>query len=255
MSHDLRDRVVVITGGGRGLGRAIADGFVREGAITLITSRDGSRAEAAASEMAAAVGTDARIFGFGCDVGNVAATQALADHIVGRWGAIHVLVNNAGINPWYRKAEDTPVDEWQAVIDTNLTGVFVGCRIFGTQMLAAGRGSIITISSIAGHVGLARSAAYCAAKGGVEQLTKSLAIDWASRGIRVNTVAPAYFETDLTAGLRDHTALSEGILRRTPMGRFGKPDEVVGTCLFLASDAASYITGQSIGVDGGYTAA
>lgn len=244
-----------MSGGGRGLGRAIARGLAAEGAITVITGRDEARSEAAAAEIAGEVGEGARVHGFACDAADLAATQALAGRIAADWGTADILVNNAGINPWYRRPEDTPLEEWHAIISTNLTGVFIGCQVFGKAMLAQARGSIINISSVAGHVGLARTAAYCAAKGGVEQLTKSLAIDWATKGVRVNAVAPAYFETDLTAGMRDHASLSERVLGRTPMNRFGRPEEIVGACLFLASDAASYVTGQSIGVDGGFTAA
>lgn len=121
-------------------------------------------------------------------------------------------------------------------------------------MLSAGRGAIINITSVAGRVGLTKTTAYCAAKGGVELMTRQLAMDWAQRGVRVNAVAPGYFATELTEGMRQHPVLGKRVTDRTPLGRFGEPDEIVGACLFLAAPAASYITGQSLGVDGGWTA-
>ncbi len=166
-----------------------------------------------------------------------------------------MLVNNAGINAIYKPLETTTLDEWNEIIGVNLTGVFLCTRAFGRTMLEAGRGSIINITSIGGRVGLARTGPYCASKGGVELLTKSVSIDWAKKGVRVNAVSPAYIETDLTSGLRDHPVLADRLTARTPMGRFAVPDEIGGAVLFLASDASSYVTGQTIGVDGGWTAA
>jgi len=244
---DLRSRVVVVTGGGRGLGRSIAQGFSDAGATVAITGRTESVREAAA-----AMGPS--VHGYVCDVADEPGFTRFADEVAVRHGRVDVLVNNAGINPWYLRPEATQLSQWQEVIDVNLTGVFLGCQIFGRQMLEHGGGSIINISSVAAKSGLPRTAAYCAAKGGVEALTRSLAVDWAAKGIRVNCVAPGYFETDLTAGLRANDRLSSMVLHHTPMARYGKPHELVGACLFLASQASSYVTGQSWGVDGGWTA-
>lgn len=252
LNHDFTNELVVVTGGGRGLGRAIAQGFVDAGATVAIIGRDSARLAEAAAEMSAGGG---RVHAYAVDVADDAALIATADRIHADLGTADVLVNNAGINPWYRKAEHTPMDEWRSIIDINLTATFHCCQLFGRPMLERRRGSIIGISSVAGHVGLARSAAYNATKGGLELLTKSLAIDWADRGVRVNTVAPGYFESDLTAGLQANDALAGKVIAHTPVGRFGKPDELVGACLFLASPAASYVTGQSLRVDGGFTAA
>lgn len=130
----------------------------------------------------------------------------------------------------------------------------MGCRLFGQRILEKGAGSIVNVSSVAGHVGLPRTAAYCAAKGGVEIMSKSLAIEWAAWGVRVNCVAPGYFETDLTAGLRDNASLSENMLSHPPQGRFSRPEELIGAAVFLASPASAYVTGQTILVDGGWTA-
>ncbi len=244
---DLQGRVVVVTGGARGLGRTIAQGFADAGARVAITGRSDSVADAASE-----IGEGVR--GYVCDVANEVEMTRLAERVASELGPADVLVNNAGINPWYQRAENTPMERWQQVIDVNLTGAFLGCQLFGRQMLERGSGSIINISSVAAHSGLPSTAAYCAAKGGLEALARSLAVEWAPKGVRVNCVGPGYFETDLTSGLRDNERLSARVIGHTPMARYGKPAELVGVCLFLASGAASYVTGQSWMVDGGWTA-
>lgn len=251
LNHDFAGELVVITGGGRGLGRTLAEAFAAAGAVVAITGRNAESLEATAEAIRQSGG---KAHGYAVDVVDEAAMTEVAARIHGELGTAGVLINNAGINPWYKKAEKTPMDEFRAVMDVNLTAVFHCCLLFGRPMLERGTGSIIGISSVAGHVGLARSAAYNASKGGLELLTKSLAIDWADRGVRVNTVAPGYFESDLTAGLQDNESLSAKVVNHTPLGRFGRTEEVVGACLFLASPAASYVTGQSLRVDGGFTA-
>jgi len=248
----LAGKIVIVTGGGRGLGRAVAEGFAAAGAHVVLTGRSaGTLAEAAAA--IATHGGSAE--GIAADVSSEADVEALVKAVTERHGRIDVLVNNAGINPWYKTAEDTSLAEWRAVVETNLTGVFLAARAAGRVMLAQGAGAIINVSSVGGRVGLARTTAYCAAKGGVELLTRQLALEWAKRGVRVNAVGPGYIETDLTEGLRHNPKLSERINGRTPMGRMARPQEIVGACLFLASPAASYITGASLAVDGGWTAA
>jgi gluconate 5-dehydrogenase len=246
--YDFSGERVVVTGGGRGLGRAIAEGFAAAGATVAIIGRDLETLSRAADEIPGDVRP------YTADVADEAAMEAVAARILSELGPVDTLINNAGINPWYRSAENVALSEWRLIVDVNLTAVFHCCQLFGRPMLERSKGSIIGISSVAGHVGLARSAAYNAAKGGLELLTKSLAIDWASRGVRVNTVAPGYFETDLTALLQQHEKLSGKVIDHTPLGRFGKPEELVGACLYLASPAASYVTGQSLRVDGGFTA-
>lgn len=240
-------KIVVVTGGGRGLGRAIAEGFAQAGATVAIAGRSADITEAAAQ-----IGANVR--GYVCDVAQEEAVTAFARRVTEEIGAADVLVNNAGINPWYKRAEDTPFAEWQQIVAVNLTGAFLSCRTFGKTMLERGRGSIVNISSVASKSGLARTAAYCAAKGGLDALTRSLAVEWAERGVRVNSVGPGYFETDLTSGLRGHDGLAAGVIAHTPMRRFGTPREIVGICLYLASDTASYVTGQTMMVDGGWTA-
>lgn len=249
---DLAGRVCVVTGGGRGIGRAIASALAAHGAQVVITGRTAATLEDAAAGIAAAGG---RVDTMVADMSREDDVVRLARAVEERHGPARVLVNNAGVNAIYKKAEHVTLAEWNEIIATNLTGVFLACREFGRAMLAAGTGSIVTISSIGGRVGLARTAPYCASKGGVELLTRALAVDWAAKGVRVNTVAPAYVETDLTSGLAAHPVLGERIVQRTPMGRFGQADEVAGAVVYLASDASRYVTGQTIGVDGGWTAA
>lgn len=249
---DLGGRLCVVTGGGRGIGKSIATALAAHGGKVVITGRSGDTLKQAADDIRAAGGS---VDWLAADVRDEGSVVKLAATVAERFGPAHVLVNNAGVNAIYKGAEKTSLDEWNTIIGTNLTGVFLACREFGRQMLDAGRGSIINISSIGGRTGLGKTAAYCASKGGVELLSKSMAIDWAPKGVRVNCVAPAYVETDLTSGLVEHPVLGARITARTPMGRFGRTDEIAGAVVFLASDASSYLTGESIAVDGGWTGA
>lgn len=248
---DLANKVVIVTGGGRGLGRTIADGFARQGASVVLVGRSLAQLEIAVGEIGEAGGT---AVAFAADVADEDSVIALCQFVRDTYGRIDVLVNNAGINPWYKPAEKTTLQEWRSIIDVNLTGVFLTCKHAGQMMLEAGAGSIINITSVAGRVGLVRTTAYCAAKGGVEMLTRQLALEWAAQGVRVNAVAPGYFATDLTEGLRSHPVLGQRVMDRTPLGRFGEPEEMLGACLFLGSSAAAYVTGHSLAVDGGWTA-
>lgn len=248
---DLANKVVIITGGGRGLGRAIADGFAAQGATVVLVGRSSDHLNNAVRQINEAGGKAAA---FKADIADEDSVSRLCESVHETYGRIDVLINNAGINPWYKPAEKTSLQEWRQIIDVNLTGVFLTCKHAGQFMLDAGQGSIINITSVAGRVGLAKTTAYCAAKGGVEMLTRQLALEWAAKGIRVNAVAPGYFATDLTEGLREHPVLGRKVMDRTPLGRFGNRQEIVGASLFLASSAASYVTGHSLAVDGGWTA-
>ncbi|WP_036714622.1 SDR family NAD(P)-dependent oxidoreductase [Paracoccus sp. J55] len=244
----LSGKVVIVTGGGRGLGKAIAAGFVAEGCRVAITGRNRETLDATVAEIGG------EVLACPADVTDEDQIEALCATVRDRWGRIDVLANNAGINPFYKRAEHTGRSEWQQIIDVNLTGVFFACKHAGRAMLEQGAGSIINITSVAARVALDRTTAYCAAKAGVERMTAELGLEWARRGVRVNAVGPGYFATDLTEGLRSNAALAEGVMARTPMGRFGQPDELVGACLYLASDAAAYVTGTTLMVDGGWTA-
>ena len=248
-TFDLTGHVAVVTGGGRGLGRAIAEGLARHGASLVLCGRDAATLDAAAADM----GGD--VLAVAADVSREEDVLRVRDAALARFGAVHVLVNNAGVNPIYAGIERTSLADWQHIVGVNLTGVFLCCKHIGGAMAEAGRGSVITISSVAGHVGLRRSVPYCASKGGVELLTKALALDWAPKGVRVNCIAPGYFETDLTAGMRGNEAMSARMLGATPLGRFGRDGDIVGAAVFLASAAGAYVTGQSLVVDGGYLAA
>jgi NAD(P)-dependent dehydrogenase (short-subunit alcohol dehydrogenase family) len=245
---DLTGKVCLVTGAGRGIGRAIAEGLARHGA-TLVLS---GRTQATLDEVAAAIGERASV----CvaDISCEAEVQALRDTVLARHGRLDALVNNAGINPIFRGIERTSLADWQSIIDINLTGTFLCCKHLGGVMVEQGGGSIINVSSVAGHVGLLRSVPYCASKGGVEMLTRALALDWAKRGVRVNTLAPGWVDTDLTHSLLEHDTHGRRLLDHTPMGRFATPADMVGAAVFLASDASAYMTGQSLLIDGGWTA-
>ena len=243
---DLAGKVCVITGAGRGIGRGIAESLARHGATVVLTGRTAATLAEAAAAIGAAASTQI------ADVAREADVAALRDAVLARHGRIDVLVNNAGINPVWRGIEKTNLADWQAIIDTNLTGTFLCCKYLGGAMERGG--SVINVSSIAGHVGLTRSVPYCASKGGVEMLTKALALDWAKRGVRVNCLAPGYVDTDLTHGVLTHEVHGKPFLDHVPMGRFGTAQEMGGAVVFLASDASAYMTGQSVVVDGGWTA-
>ncbi|MDP9095830.1 MAG: glucose 1-dehydrogenase [Pseudomonadota bacterium] len=249
MSFDLTGKVAIVTGGGRGLGRAIARGLAQHGAKLVLIGRTAATLDATAAELGGETLAHAG------DVALEADVIALRDAALARFDRIDILVNNAGVNPIYKPIETTTLDEWQHIVAVNLTGTFLCTKHIGGAMVAAERGSVINISSVAGHVGLRRSVPYCATKGGVELLTKALALDWAAKGVRVNCIAPGYFETDLTAGMIANEAMSSRLLAQTPMGRFGRDPDIVGAAIFLASDASGYVTGQSLAVDGGYLAA
>ena len=243
---DLAGKVCVITGAGRGIGRGIAESLARHGATVVLSGRTAATLAEAAAAIGAAASTQI------ADVAREADVAALRDAVLARHGRIDVLVNNAGINPVWRGIEKTNLADWQAIIDTNLTGTFLCCKYLGGAMERGG--SVINVSSIAGHVGLTRSVPYCASKGGVEMLTKALALDWAKRGVRVNCLAPGYVDTDLTHGVLTHEVHGKPFLDHVPMGRFGTAKEMGGAVVFLASDASAYMTGQSVVVDGGWTA-
>lgn len=245
---DLSGKVTIVTGGGRGIGLAIAQGLARHGATLVLSGRTEATLTAAATAIGSAAGAHA------ADVSRQSDVLALRDAVLHRHGRIDVLVNNAGINPIFRGIERTSLEDWQSIIDINLTGTFLCCKHIGGVMVEQGRGSIINVSSVAGHVGLLRSVPYCASKGGVEMLTRALALDWAKSGVRVNTLAPGWVDTDLTHGLLEHDVHGKRLLDHTPMGRFATAGDMVGAAVFLASDASAYMTGQSLLMDGGWTA-
>ena len=241
---DLTGKVCIVTGGGRGIGRGMAEGLARHGATVVLSGRTQQTLDKAAAAMSA--------WGLAADVSREADVLALRDAVLARYNRIDVLVNNAGVNPIFRGIERITLEDWQQVININLTGVFLCCKHIGGAIQQGG--SVINVSSVAGHGGLPRSAPYCASKGGVELLTRALALDWAKRGVRVNTLAPGWVDTDLTHGLLEHDVHGKRLLDHTPMGRFATPRDMAGACVFLASDASAFMTGQSLVVDGGWLA-
>jgi NAD(P)-dependent dehydrogenase (short-subunit alcohol dehydrogenase family) len=245
-------RRVWVTGASRGLGRAIALGFAASGADVALTARSAEAVEAVAKE---AQNLGAKTLTLPASVSDPEAVPRVLADIEGSWGGLDVLVNCAGVSPMFKKAELVEHDEWRHVLDVNVTGSFLCAREAAKLMISGGGGAIVNVSSIHGQVGAERMAAYSASKGAVDALTRTLALEWASRGIRVNTISPGYFETDMTEALRGHQKWRKHLLDRIPMGRFGLPEELVSAALFLASDASGFMTGSNVVVDGGWTAA
>lgn len=250
---ELSGKVALVTGSGRGLGRTLAIGLAQAGAAVVTCSRTLDQAESAAAEIR---DTGGRAVAVHADTADPASAAALVAAAVDEYGRLDVLVNNAGIDA-IEPFEDVTEDHWREVVDINLGGYFHCAQAAGRHMLERGSGSIVNISSIAGRVGIAGLTSYSAAKGGVDQITKVLAVEWATRGVRVNAVAPGYLENLMegTGGAHGDPEKQQQVTTFTPMGRRAALEEIVGPVVFLASDAASYVTGAVLYVDGGYTAA
>jgi NAD(P)-dependent dehydrogenase (short-subunit alcohol dehydrogenase family) len=256
MPHQLFDitgQVVLITGAGRGLGAALAVGFAEAGARLVLGDLSAEGAEATAARIRAAGG---QALGVRCDIRAAGEVAALCDAALEAFGALDVLVNNAGVNV-PKPAEELAPEEWERVVGTNLTGTWTCCRAAGAIMLRWGAGCIINIGSVHGHVGsyVHRAAAYNASKAGVINMTRSLALEWGERGVRVNAISPGPLATELMAARLASQEYVRKLLERMAIKRIGRPEDVVGAALFLASPAAAWITGQALAVDGGWLAA
>lgn len=247
-------KVALVTGGGSGIGRSLAAGLAEFGADVAITEVPDriALAESVAREIAAASGR--RVIAVPLDVRVISQIGMAVERVVAELGGLDILVNNAGVQR-ARPSLDVTEEDWDYVVDVDLKGVFFVAQAAARVMIAAGRGGrVINMASINGLVGYYNRAAYCAAKGGVVNLTRQLAVEWASHAINVNAIAPTYIETPLTAPTFAAPGVRDDIIRRTPLGRIGQTEDLVGAVVYLASPAASLVTGQTLAVDGGWTA-
>ena len=247
---DLTGRIAVVIGATSGIGKAIALGLADAGADVVPTGRRAQLAGEAAREIEA---RGRRSLAIATDVSDTNSIQALADAVIEKFFKVDILVNAAG-RTVRRPTVDVSDDEWNGIMDTNLTGMLRACRVFGRHMIERRYGRIINIGSLTSLVALYEVAAYGASKAGVAALTKSLAVEWAPHGVCVNAILPGVFRTALNEGLLDGTDRGRELLARTPARRFGQPEEVAGAAVFLASEAASFVTGHLLAVDGGFLA-
>ena len=247
----LEGKVAVVTGSSRGIGRAIAEGFAGAGAAVTVNGLNPETTQSVADAIVAAGG---KSLALPADVSKAADVERLIEATVAAFGRLDILVNNAGISPYYKPAETVTEAEWDEVMRVNLKGVFLCCQAAGRVMIAQKSGRIINMSSIGGTIALPRLIAYCSAKGAINQLTRVLAVEWAPHHILVNAIAPGFIETDLTKGLRENPKRHDAPIQRVPLGRLGTPAEIAGAAIYLASDAASYVTGHMLDIDGGWLA-
>ena len=246
----LDGKIALVTGASRGLGRAMALGLAEAGADVAVVSRTKEALESVAEEIGA---LGRRGLAVRADVTDRDEGTDMVRRTMEAFGRIDILVNNAG-TIFRAAAEEHPEEEWDRVMAVNLKGVFLCCQAVGKVMIAQRRGKIINIGSLLSEIGVPLIPAYSASKGGVRQLTKALAVEWAQYNVHVNAIGPGYFRTELTDALQKDEERAAWILSRTPMGRWGVPEDMKGPVVFLASDASDFITGQMLYVDGGWLA-
>src|SRR5512136_249147 len=252
-SFRVDDQIAIVTGSGSGMGRAFAQALAGAGADVVITELPGR--ESLAAETAALVQAQGRrALTLSLDVTQVASIRAMVEKVVTEWGQIDILINNAGMN--IRKwAVDVTEQDWDTVVNTDLRGAFFCAQLVGKHMIQRGKGGrIINTASQVGLVGYTERVAYCAAKAGVINMTRVLAIEWAQHGITVNAIAPTFVNTPLVAALLTSEEIRQEVLNRIPLGRLAEPEDIVGAVLYLASPAAAMVTGHTLVVDGGWTA-
>jgi NAD(P)-dependent dehydrogenase (short-subunit alcohol dehydrogenase family) len=250
-SFDLTGKVAIISGGATGIGRAIADGLAEAGASIVICGRRFHKCEEACKEIQERTGT--RALAHRCDITSKDEIETLVNTVLDECKRVDILVNSAGDTSNYHVL-DLSEEEWDRVININLKGYFLCSQAVGRIMAASRGGVIINISSLLGDVARPNRVHYCSAKGGVKMLTKALALDLASYGIRVNAVAPGPVETEMVAPILADPTVKAEILANLPIGRIGQPEDIAGAVVFLASEAAAFVTGTTLYVDGGYTA-
>lgn len=247
---ELRGKKVLVTGGSKGLGLDIALAFAGLGANVVITGRQESALEEAVSRLKELQSDSSYIT---ADMKDVASVRKMVDEATERMGGLDVLVNNAGVNiP--KPAEEVTEEDWDQIIDTNLKGLFFCSQQAGKYMIPNKSGKIINIVSQMAFVGYYNRTAYCSSKGGAVQLTKALAVEWAKHHIKVNAVAPTFVETEMTRTMFENRDFYEDVMNRIPLGELARPADITGAVLFLASDMGNFITGETIKVDGGWTA-
>jgi len=246
----LKDKIAVVLGGTSGIGQAIAYGYARAGAVVIPASRDQAKVDATADEIEKLGGRCLRAV---ADAQNRASLDALCAEVVAKFGRVDILMVAAGV--FHRgPSVDVPEEDWERVIDANLSGTFRANQVFGKQMIAQGSGSIINTCSMTTFVSFSEVTAYAASKSGVAGVTRQLAGEWAKYGLRVNAIAPGVFRTPLNTKALDMPERASAILGRTPMGRYGHVNELVGAAIYLASQASSFVTGHILAVDGGFLA-